>query len=400
MDANLFTASGPLLTAEQAAVIRAELPDVADDVIDRVVAEVRAYAGAFNGPMGDNIRRAVHAALAGFVTIVSGDQSGSEVRAAATDGAYQLGRGEARSGRTTDALLSAYRIGALTSWKHLSRQAVELGIDATTVASFAGLVFAWIDELSAASVAGHRDEEETTGRVRQRLLERLAQALLDGRSEQELTTTADEADWRPPETLTAVLVASSQMAPVRQLVSSRALVPGGQTGLDGLGVLLVPDVHGRGRAALLELVRDRAAYVGPARPWLHAHESYARALRARELGLAGDSDVHLVELVRRADPAALEDLRRRALAPLADLRPTAAAKLTETLRAWLLHQGRREDIAAALFVHPQTVRYRVTQLRELFGESLQDPATVMALTIALGRDDPGGDDQGDEEPTA
>jgi hypothetical protein len=385
MSAESLDGRPPLISAEQATAFRERLPAVADDVIDRVVAEVPAYARAFSGPMGENIRRAVHFALAGFVSIVSGDQqTDGEARAAATDGAYQLGRGEARSGRTTDALLSAYRIGSRTAWQHLSAQAVELGIDATTIADFAGLVFAWIDELSAASVAGHRDEEETTGRVRQRLLERLAQGLLDGRSEQELASAADEADWRLPETLTAVLVPASQMAPVRQVVSARALQAADQPDLDGVGVLLVPDAHGKRRQALLDTVRDRGCFVGPARPWSAVHGSFARALRARDLGLEGDSDEHLVELVRRADPAALEDLRRQALAPLDDLRPSAAAKLTETLRAWLLHQGRREDIAAALFVHPQTVRYRVSQLRELFGDRLQDPATVIALTIALG----------------
>ena len=87
-----------------------------------------------------------------------------------------------------------------------------------------------------------------------------------------------------------------------------------------------------------------------------------------------------------ADPEALADLRAQALAPLADLKPAAAEKLTSTLRAWLLHQGRREDAAAALFVHPQTVRYRMGQLRELYGERLDDPETVLALTLALGAD--------------
>ena len=47
------------------------------------------------------------------------------------------------------------------------------------------------------------------------------------------------------------------------------------------------------------------------------------------------------------------------------------------------HQGRRDDIAAALFVHPQTVRYRMGQLRDLYGDTLEDPDTVLALTIAL-----------------
>jgi len=71
------------------------------------------------------------------------------------------------------------------------------------------------------------------------------------------------------------------------------------------------------------------------------------------------------------------------LAPLADLKPATADKLTETLRSWLLHHGRRDDVAAELFVHPQTVRYRMGQLREAFGEALEDPRTLLDLTIAL-----------------
>ncbi len=96
--------------------------------------------------------------------------------------------------------------------------------------------------------------------------------------------------------------------------------------------------------------------------------------------------MHLPALVVAADPEALADLRRRTLLPLAGLRPATAERLTETLRAWLLHQGRRDDVAAALHVHPQTVRYRMGQVRELFGDSLDDPHTVLALTIALAAD--------------
>jgi DNA-binding PucR family transcriptional regulator len=77
------------------------------------------------------------------------------------------------------------------------------------------------------------------------------------------------------------------------------------------------------------------------------------------------------------------------LAPLAAVRASTAGKLTQTLRAWVLHQGRRDDVAAALFVHPQTVRYRVGQLRSLYGDRLEDPDTVLAASIALGTPAPG-----------
>jgi hypothetical protein len=49
-----------------------------------------------------------------------------------------------------------------------------------------------------------------------------------------------------------------------------------------------------------------------------------------------------------------------------------------------LHVGRRDVIIESLFVHPQTVRYRMTQLRQLYGDSLDDPNTILELTVAHG----------------
>jgi DNA-binding PucR family transcriptional regulator len=159
-----------------------------------------------------------------------------------------------------------------------------------------------------------------------------------------------------------------------------------------LGVLLVPDAGGRSRPALMRSLAERGAVVGPARPWTNVQSSYARACRAVGLGLTSDdgpldTEQRLADLVLRADAEALADLRAQVLAPLDDLGPTARDKLTETLRSWLLHQGRREQVATELFVHAQTVRYRMTQLRELYGARLDDPRTVLELTIALGADE-------------
>jgi DNA-binding PucR family transcriptional regulator len=126
--------------------------------------------------------------------------------------------------------------------------------------------------------------------------------------------------------------------------------------------------------------------VGPTVPWLEAARSHARALRAVSLGIDDgvvDTDAHLGTLLLAADPETRADLRARVLAPLADQRPSTADKLAETLRAWVLHQGRRDAVAEELFIHPQTVRYRVGQLRELYGDRLEDPEFVLEVTLAL-----------------
>ena len=158
---------------------------------------------------------------------------------------------------------------------------------------------------------------------------------------------------------------------------------------ESLAVLLVPDLAGRHRRQLRSALQGRRALVGPARPWMQVQSSYRRALRARDLKVADgtelvDTEEHLVELVLTADREAAEDLRRKVLAPLAQLRPNTAERLADTLRSWVLNQGHRDAVAAELFVHAQTVRYRMTQLRELYGDRLNDPRTILELIVALG----------------
>jgi len=372
-------------------LLRRRLPEVATHTINAVTDEVPSYAGAFGGPMGDTIENAVQMALAGFLRLAARGALTTDPGtplSPALEGAYALGRGEARSGRSADALLSAYRVGARVAWRELAETAVESGVTAEMLASFAELVFAYIDELSAASVAGHADELETSGRVRQRYLDRLALGLLRGDPADALLAAAERADWTPPKTLTAVVVPNAQVRPVLGLLDLRTLSAVGEPVSlpDGLSVLLVPDAGGRSRGRLLRTLGRRSAVAGPARPWLSVEASYERAIRA--LGLrAGDAtydtEEHLADLILAADPQAVTDLRDRVLEPLASLRPATRQKLAETLRAWLLYQGRRDDIAAALFVHPQTVRYRMGQLREVYGERLDDPGTIRDLTLAL-----------------
>ncbi|MDT5347769.1 MAG: hypothetical protein QOH91_1056 [Mycobacterium sp.] len=383
------------LTDEVIAALQAMLPKMAEHTVTAVTVEVPSYADAFSGPMGQTIENAVQMALGAFLRLAVGAHGSdpAPTLSPALKGAYELGRGEARQGRSMDALLSAYRVGARVAWRELSATAVAAQMAAEKVAQFAELVFDFIDGLSASSVAGHADELATTGRVRQRYLERLARQLLVGEPAEMLQFTADRAGWQAPETLTAVLLAETQTRGLAARFGQSTLLltedlPGIESS-DALAVLLLPGVDGRYRGELRSALQGRGAVLGPARPWMHVESSYRRALRARELPLGDDvevvdTDEHLVRLVLTADREAAEDLRRQVLAPLAGLRPSTAERLAETLRSWLLHRGQRDAIATNLYVHPQTVRYRMGQLRELYGDRLNDPQTILELTVALG----------------
>ncbi len=387
--ASRFT--GLALDADVSAALEAVLPGMAERTVTAITAEVPAYADPFSGRMGQNIENAVRASLGAFLRLATrgGDSASDPAVVAALNGAYELGRGEARDGRSIDALLAAFRVGARVAWRELSATAVAAGLTAEVVARFAELIFAYIDELSAASVSGHSDELATAGRARQRYLDLLTRQLLTGEDPQTLHASAETAAWKPVDTLTAVLVPAAQISRLATQLSPAALYLADDLpdldAAESWAAVLVPDADRKRRSALLS---GRRAIVGPARPWPQARSSYLRAVHARTFAGNGnhviDTDEHLVELVLGADADAAADLRQRALEPLAPLGGKTVDRLAETLRSWLLNQGRREAVAADLFIHPQTVRYRMNQIRQMYGETLNNPQTVLELTVALG----------------
>ncbi|MGB2710118.1 MAG: helix-turn-helix domain-containing protein, partial [Conexibacter sp.] len=119
--------------------------------------------------------------------------------------------------------------------------------------------------------------------------------------------------------------------------------------------------------------------------------SLARARALLELAAEGvvpgqgllDAREHATALLLRSDRRLTQELVRARLAPLDALAAGSRTRLTTTLAAWLAAQGRLQVVAEQLHVHPQTVRYRLAQLRELFGEALDEPASRFELELAL-----------------
>lgn len=155
--------------------------------------------------------------------------------------------------------------------------------------------------------------------------------------------------------------------------------------------LLVPDPAGPGQAQMLRhALRGHRAAIGPAVPLGSAATSLRWAGEALELsrrgvlpgGLLSCAD-HMATLVVFKDEELVSALAEVRLAPLAHLRPTQQDRLAETLLAWLRHGRGAGEVAANLHVHPQTVRYRLRQLEELYGDQLTDPDIRFELEIAL-----------------
>ena len=86
--------------------------------------------------------------------------------------------------------------------------------------------------------------------------------------------------------------------------------------------------------------------------------------------------------VALADPSAAE-LARLLLAPLEREDEERGNNLTATLRAYYASGARVDRTADALFLHRNSVRYRLDRIRLLMGLDIDQPHVIAALTIAL-----------------
>src|SRR4051794_12523198 len=99
--------------------LRETLPDLADEIIEAIATQVPDYSRAMEGRFARGVRFGVEVALTRFVDVLAGEK----VDAGPRDTYMQLGAGEYRAGRSLNALLAAYRVGARLAW----RKFVEVG---------------------------------------------------------------------------------------------------------------------------------------------------------------------------------------------------------------------------------------------------------------------------------
>jgi hypothetical protein len=378
------------LPAEISRVLRPVVPDIVEAIIEGIPQDVPVYAMPMEGRFGHGVRQGVQVALHRFL-----DLPGTRLPALSEDGKWvyeNLGRGEVRSGRSLEALLAAYRYGARVTFRAISRTVDVSQMPPDVLLSLGESLFAYIDELSAASAQGYAQEQSERAGEQQRLRGELLEMILRGDSSDGVARLAAAVGWTLPERIVVGLVPSPHVEGLRAAIGRDGLVA--ERGADVVVVYPVGNRRVR-RRDLDRALSGRRAVVGPARPWQAAGESLHLAASAGAHGLGPALDQphsgpdplwvedRLAELVVRSEPLAIGDLAVVRLAPLDGLRPAVRARLAETLLSWLRHQGQRAPMAEELFVHPQTVGYRVAQLKQRFGDALEDPEVRFELELVL-----------------
>lgn len=376
--------------------LEGDLPAVLDEVVRLLRADWPAYAAflaeereqvalAGRGAVRRIVETAERAWLAGHAVSLDDGAVEGDLELFA-----ELGRGQWRSNAPLTDLLSAYQVGARVAWRVVSQTAVERGVPADCVALLAESVFVLVAELSSTSARGYLEEQSRALADRERARADLAELLLSNRCDTALLqAAAHRAGWPLPMSVSVVLLPPGGEGEVARLCSAdSSCLPLRHAGAVGA---LVPDPTApRRRERLGAALQGTRAVVGRAVPLdeLPASLRVAQlALRLTAEGrLEGDpvfADDHLDALVVHSDARLLDVLRARALAPLADVPPETRDRLEETLLSWLQHMGDRQQVADELHVHRQTVRYRLRQLAELFGDGLEDAAVRRRLLLAL-----------------
>ena len=158
------------------------------------------------------------------------------------------------------------------------------------------------------------------------------------------------------------------------------------------GSVLVAIVSGPARptekfvGALLSHFADGPVVIGPTMPNLgSAHSSATEAMAGIEAVAGWPSaprPVHSLELLpERAlngDESAMTALIESLVQPLAE----GGATLTTTLEAYLDSGGSVESCARILYIHPNTVRYRLKKVSEITGRDPTNPRDAYVLRVA------------------
>jgi hypothetical protein len=241
---------------------------------------------------------------------------------------------------------------------------------------------------------------ETRGAWDARLQAMLVDALLRGDSSDELASRAAALGWEdgPPVAVAVGRSPGGEVAAVLHTVYRAAR---------RIGVEVLSGVHGDRLVVVIGAVEPMAAaekllpafgtgpvVVGPAVPTLdEATESARAALAGYRAAPAWPTaprpvaaDDLLPERALAGDGEARRQLRHDVYAALV----RAGGELLETLDAFFAAGGVLESAARALYVHPNTVRYRLKRVAEVTGLAPLNPRDAFALRVALtvGRLDP------------
>ena len=249
-------------------------------------------------------------------------------------------------------------------------------------------------DLAFTAASAYADAAEARGAWDSRLEANLVDAVVRGDTGPELQSRAAALNWdtTAPATVVVGLPRPERIDLATDDVRDIANRHGRAALSDVHGTWLVAIVSGpltpadRFLRDLVDVFADGPVVVGPTSPTFSAaHRSATEAIAGMN-AVAGWSGAPRPVLAREllperalcGDATAIAVLDAEVMRPLADAGPA----LTETLDAYLDSGGAIEACARRLFVHPNTVRYRLKRIADFTGRDPTAPRDAYVLRVA------------------
>jgi len=249
-------------------------------------------------------------------------------------------------------------------------------------------------DLAFSAATAYADAAEARGSWDSRMEASVVDAVVRGDTGPELLSRAAALNW---DTTAPATVVVGTPAPGREDHASQdlrdiAINHGRAALIDVHGTYLVAIVSGQLTQTekvfgdLLGAFSDGPVVIGPTAPMLTAaYHSASEAISGMN-AVAGWRGAPRPVLAREllperalmGDASAIAALHTDVMRPLADAGPT----LTETLDAYLDCGGAIEACARKLFVHPNTVRYRLRRIADFTGRDPTLPRDAYVLRVA------------------
>src|SRR6201996_3883685 len=249
-------------------------------------------------------------------------------------------------------------------------------------------------DLAFSAATAYADAAEARGTWDSRMEATVVDAVVRGATGPELLSRAAALNWdtNAPATVVVGRPAPDRENHASQDVRDIAALHGRAALTDVHGTYLVAIVSGQLSptdkvfAALLGAFSDGPVVIGPTAPMLTAaYHSASEAISGMN-AVAGWRGAPRPVLAREllperalmGDSSAIAALHTDVMRPLGDAGPT----LTETLDAYLDCGGAIEACARKLFVHPNTVRYRLRRVADFTGRDPTQPRDAYVLRVA------------------
>ncbi|WP_110342732.1 PucR family transcriptional regulator [Prauserella flavalba] len=382
------------LAEQLARALVGRLDQLADELVADILAENPGYHDAALVTLAE-LHRSCRANLERVLQLLGDTVPRGED---AYDAAAVTGSRRAEQRVPLDSVLRSFRLGGRVLWRGLVRIGKESDdIDRDRLLDLATTLWTVVDEASSVVARAYRDTELQLRRLDDHRRQSLVGDLLRGRGREAGFAAQAAAELGlPPDGAYVVFVADSAADGTPGLAMP-------QDTLAGYGIRSVWEPRDRHTVGLVALERRAVGCVlgllrGGARARVGvspevqglaeigvAHDLALLALRTLPSGAAGLAvlDERLPEALVARSPELARRLRAGVLGPLLRLPGNERDVLLETLAAWLETNRSAAATAARLYCHRNTVLNRLRRLEAVFGHSLDDHRTALALSLAL-----------------